>query len=76
MLGGSSSTNAMIFVGGNPRDFDRWAEEFGAVGRTYREVLPFLIKYENNLDRNILANGYHGYYGPVEVIELYINVFY
>ena len=66
VLGGSSSTNAMIFVHGNPRDFDRWEQEFGAVGWGFRDVLPFFMKYEDNADPRVVANGFHGTSGPVE----------
>ena len=68
VLGGSSSINGMIFNRGNRRDFDRWANEFGAVGWAYKDVLKYFIKFENNTDPVIVANGYHGTNGPVQVI--------
>ncbi len=40
VLGGSSSINGMVWVRGNPYDFDAW-EEQGAAGWGYRHVLPY-----------------------------------
>jgi choline dehydrogenase len=40
VLGGSSSINGMVWVRGNPLDFDRWEEE-GAEGWGFRHVLPY-----------------------------------
>jgi choline dehydrogenase len=40
VLGGSSSINGMVWVRGNPLDFDAW-EEQGAEGWGYRHVLPY-----------------------------------
>jgi choline dehydrogenase len=40
VLGGSSSINGMVWVRGNPLDFDGW-EEQGARGWGYRHVLPY-----------------------------------
>ena len=47
MLGGSDSFNNMIYVRGNPRDYDEWAAN-GCRGWSYEEVLPYFIKSENN----------------------------
>ncbi len=44
-LGGSSSINGMLYVRGNPADFDGWAQ-MGARGWSYEEVLPFFRKSE------------------------------
>ena len=40
VLGGSSSVNGMVWVRGNPLDFDGW-EKQGAEGWGYRHVLPY-----------------------------------
>jgi choline dehydrogenase len=45
VLGGSSSINGMVFVRGNPQDFERWEEE-GASGWSYRHVLPYFRRLE------------------------------
>ena len=66
-LGGSSSTNGMVFNRGNRRDYDRWAKEYGATGWSFSDVFKYFIKFENNTDPEIAANGYHGTTGPVQV---------
>jgi len=45
VLGGSSSINGLVYVRGNPHDFDRWEEE-GARGWSYRNVLPYFRRAE------------------------------
>ncbi|MCX5517302.1 choline dehydrogenase [Kaistia defluvii] len=45
VLGGSSSINGLVYVRGNPLDFERWKEE-GAVGWGYRDVLPYFRRAE------------------------------
>ena len=45
VLGGSSSINGMVFVRGNPADFDHWAES-GAEGWGYDDVLPYFKRME------------------------------
>jgi choline dehydrogenase len=45
VLGGSSSINGMLYVRGNPQDFDTWAQ-MGCRGWSYDEVLPLFRKSE------------------------------
>jgi choline dehydrogenase len=45
VIGGSSSTNAMLWVRGHPKDFDRW-EGLGAKGWGYNIVLPYFTRAE------------------------------
>ena len=45
-LGGSSSINGMLYVRGNPADFDGWAQ-MGNRGWSYDDVLPLFKKSES-----------------------------
>lgn len=67
VLGGSSSTNAMLYVRGNRWDYDHWAE-LGNAGWSYDEVLPYFKRAENNETHG--ASEYHGAGGPLNVAEL------
>ena len=44
-LGGSSSINGLVYIRGNPLDFERWEEE-GAKGWNYASVLPYFKRAE------------------------------
>lgn len=46
----------MVYVRGNRRNFDQWAAE-GAEGWSYKDVLPYFKKMEDNRDSNYVANG-------------------
>jgi len=45
MMGGSSSINGMIFIRGQGRDYDHWAQ-LGNRGWSYQDVLPIFKKME------------------------------
>jgi choline dehydrogenase len=62
-LGGSSSTNAMLYVRGNKWDYDNWAAQ-GNDGWSYAEVLPYFKKSEGN---EYFKDEYHGTDGPLGV---------
>jgi len=62
-LGGSSSTNGMMYVRGHPGDYDHWAD-LGNPGWSYSEVLPYFRKSEHQENG---ANEFHGGDGPLYV---------
>ncbi len=61
VLGGSSSINGLVYVRGNPADFDGW-EAAGAQGWGYRHVLPYFRRAEH---RNEGGDAYRGADGPL-----------
>jgi choline dehydrogenase-like flavoprotein len=63
VLGGSSSINAMLFVRGQPSDFEDWRDA-GNPGWAWQDVLPYFRKLE---DHAWGASEYHGAGGPVHV---------
>ncbi len=65
-LGGSSSINGMIYMRGQPRDYDLWAQR-GCRGWSYQDVLPYFKKAENNARG---ADDFHGVGGPLQVSDL------
>ncbi len=64
VLGGTSSINGMVYIRGNPRDYDDWAAA-GNRGWSYQEVLPYFVRSENNEAFN--GSPYHGKGGPMNV---------
>ncbi len=70
MLGGSGSLNGMVYVRGNPRDFDAWAEA-GLEGWGYADCLPYfkrLESYDHGEDR------YRGRSGPIKVTRMPVGL--
>ncbi len=65
VLGGSSSINAMVYVRGNPHDYDHW-QELGNPGWSYHNVLPYFKKSEHS-SRG--ADAYHGMNGELSVTD-------
>lgn len=64
-LGGSSSINAMIYIRGQPADYDHWAE-LGNDGWAYEDVLPYFKEAEHN-ERG--RSEHHGTSGPRNVAD-------
>jgi len=64
VIGGGSSINAQLYTRGVPADYDEWVSEEGAVGWSYRDVLPYFKRAENN---QRFANEFHAYGGPLGV---------
>ena len=65
-LGGSSSTNAMVYMRGHRWDYDHWAA-LGNSGWSYQEVLPYFKRSEHN---EVFQDEYHGQGGPLNVANL------
>ncbi|MBW4578379.1 MAG: GMC family oxidoreductase N-terminal domain-containing protein [Tildeniella nuda ZEHNDER 1965/U140] len=63
VLGGGSSINALMYVRGNPKNFDDWRTA-GATGWSYQEVLPYFKALE---DFEGGESEYHGVGGPLKV---------
>ena len=61
VLGGSSSINGLVYVRGNPLDFERWQGE-GAQGWGYADVLPYFRRAEA---REEGGDVYRGSDGPL-----------
>ncbi|KAH9507759.1 hypothetical protein Btru_053653 [Bulinus truncatus] len=63
VLGGSSSLNAMVYIRGHAKDYDRWEKE-GADGWSYADCLPYFKKAQSH---ELGPNDYRGGEGPLKV---------
>jgi choline dehydrogenase len=66
VLGGSSSINFMVYVRGNPGDFDQW-QALGNRGWSYADVLPYFKKIEKYKGK---LSDYRGESGPLIVTDI------
>jgi choline dehydrogenase len=57
VLGGCSSINGMIYMRGQSRDYDQWAELTGDSSWRWANCLPYFIQHE---DHHGGANSHHG----------------
>jgi choline dehydrogenase-like flavoprotein len=64
-LGGGHSINAMLYIRGQKEDYDGWNAN-GCTGWSFRDVLPYFLRAENNLR---LSNEFHGNSGPLTVSD-------
>ncbi len=69
VLGGSSSLNGLLYVRGQPQDYDRW-RQMGNTGWGWDDVLPLFKRAENN-ERG--ADEFHGDQGPLSVSNMRIQ---
>ncbi len=65
VIGGGSTINAQIYTRGNALDYDGWAQA-GCTGWSYREVLPYFRRSEDN---DTYDNEFHGKGGPLAVSQ-------
>jgi len=65
VLGGSSSTNFMVYMRGHRADYDEWRDQ-GCVGWGYDDLLPYFIRAEDN-ERGV--SQFHGVGGPLGVSD-------
>jgi len=49
VLGGSSTINGMIFIRGNPLDYEKWKKITGFENWDFAHCLPYFKKFENKL---------------------------
>lgn len=64
VLGGSSSINGMIYIRGNPQDYQKWAADEGMQDWDYAHCLPYFKKAEN---RMAPPNIYRSKEGPLNL---------
>ncbi len=70
VLGGSSAINAMVYVRGQPQDFDDW-KELGNPGWGWSDVLPHFKKMEHAPFGDA---GWRGHGGPLHVSDVSAEV--
>ncbi|WP_198968732.1 GMC family oxidoreductase [Xylophilus sp. ASV27] len=64
-LGGCSAVNGMIYMRGQPEDYEQWARA-GNAGWGWDDVLPYFKRSENNARG---ASAFHGDQGPLSVTD-------
>lgn len=64
--GGSSSVNGMIYVRGDPQEYDNWAAA-GCTGWSYQDCLPYFKRLESSSGGE---DQYRGRNGPITVTDL------
>ena len=65
VLGGSSSLNGLLYVRGQPQDYDRW-QQMGNPGWGWEQVLPYFRRAE---DQERGEDDFHGTGGPLSVSD-------
>ena len=65
VLGGSSAINGLLYIRGQPQDYNHW-RQLGNAGWTWDEVLPYFMRAE---DQERGADEFHGVGGPLGVSD-------
>jgi choline dehydrogenase len=65
VLGGTSSINGMVYMRGNPADYDLWRQR-GCTGWDWDSVLPYFKQAE---DQERGPSAAHGVGGPLRVVD-------
>ncbi|XP_068986697.1 glucose dehydrogenase [FAD, quinone]-like [Bombus flavifrons] len=68
VIGGSSTINYMLYVRGNKKDYNIW-EQLGNPGWSYKDVLSYFKKSEDNRNQNYTKTPYHSRGGYLTVEE-------
>ena len=63
-LGGSSTVNGMIYIRGNPMDYEGWGARTGLEAWDYAHCLPYFQRAESRLAG---ADAFHGVGGPLNL---------
>jgi len=66
VLGGSSSINGLLYIRGQPADFDHW-RQLGNSGWSFDDVLPYFRRAE---DQQRGEDALHGMGGPLAVSDV------
>lgn len=69
VLGGSSALNGLLYIRGQPEDYDAWAAA-GNPGWAFADVLPLFIRAE---DQQRGALPLHGIGGPQKVSDIHLR---
>jgi len=69
MLGGSGSHNDMVYMRGNPRDWDTFSQIVGDEGYNYANIVPHYKRTENFVGElvNPEESEYYGIGGPMGI---------
>ena len=74
-LGGTSLINGMVYVRGNPHDFEEW-ESLGAEGWGYRDCLPYFKRAESWIGGGDIYRGGDGPLGVSAGNKMRLNPLY
>mgnify|MGYP001410004994 FL=1 len=66
VLGGSSAINGLVYMRGQPQDYDHW-RQMGNIGWGWDDVLPYFKRAE---DQERGASDLHGAGGPLKVSDI------